>query len=474
MLMRKHYRINNILMANYLPFDLNQYTNYTDYEKDYFTKLYEQLIQKKTIFEDIQRLQDNQVINYSDLPSPTQEEAKSILSKVAICHLNGGLGTSMGLHIPKAVIPVRNNQSFLDISLTQLQVIQEQYNVTIPLLLLTSPHTEKETQAILNHYKLKQIRLFSQNSFPRLQSNTFLPLQATEIFPKQQLLYPPGHGSLYMYLYYSGELDALLEQGKEYLFISNIDNLAAPLDLSILSYIVENKVPFLMEATRKTKNDLKGGSLASTKDGRPILIETGQIPKHRQEEFKNIQVFKHFNTNNIWLHLPSLKERFLANQINLPLITNTKTIAQQSIIQLETAIGSAVTCFDNSVILDVPRTRFLPVKNTSDLLLIQSNLFTLEQGLLKINPERMFPDLPLVHLGKHFHSFDDYQRRIPIIPNLLSLLSLTMIGDISFQGEACLQGNVIILPQQGKHMMIPHQATFNNQVVTGECIITDL
>ena len=39
--------------------------------------------------------------------------------------------------------------------------------------------------------------------------------------------YPPGHGDVYRALVKSGVLPALMRQGKEYLFISNVDNLGA-------------------------------------------------------------------------------------------------------------------------------------------------------------------------------------------------------------------------------------------------------
>ena len=49
--------------------------------------------------------------------------------------------------------------------------------------------------------------------------------------------------------------------------------------------------------------------------------------------------------------------------------------------------------------INVPRSRFLPVKKTSDLLVVMSNLFTLKSGTLIMNPERTFPSMPLVKLG---------------------------------------------------------------------------
>jgi UTP--glucose-1-phosphate uridylyltransferase len=50
----------------------------------------------------------------------------------------------------------------------------------------------------------------------------------------------------------------------------------------------------------------------------------------------------------------------------------------------------------------VPRRRFLPVKTTSDLLVIMSNLYSLHKGNLAMNPKRSFPSVPLVKLGTSF------------------------------------------------------------------------
>ena len=44
--------------------------------------------------------------------------------------------------------------------------------------------------------------------------------------------YPPGHGDVYSSLKRSGLLADFTEEGKEVIFISNIDNLGATVDLS--------------------------------------------------------------------------------------------------------------------------------------------------------------------------------------------------------------------------------------------------
>ena len=54
--------------------------------------------------------------------------------------------------------------------------------------------------------------------------------------------------------------------------------------------------------------------------------------------------------------------------------------------------------------VNVPRRRFLPVKKTSDLLLVMSNLYEIQaDGTLRMNLARSYPSVPLVKLGDlHF------------------------------------------------------------------------
>ena len=53
--------------------------------------------------------------------------------------------------------------------------------------------------------------------------------------------------------------------------------------------------------------------------------------------------------------------------------------------------------------INVPRSRFLPVKKTSDLLMIMSNLYNMRNGNMAMSPLRLFPTTPLVKLGdQHF------------------------------------------------------------------------
>lgn len=79
-----------------------------------------------------------------------------------------------------------------------------------------------------------------------------------------------------------------------------------------------------------------------------------------------------------------------------------------NVIQLETAVGAAIKSFENSLGINVPRSRFLPVKTTSDLLLVMSNLYSLNAGSLTMSEKREFPTVPLVKLGSSFTKVNTY------------------------------------------------------------------
>ena len=81
----------------------------------------------------------------------------------------------------------------------------------------------------------------------------------------------------------------------------------------------------------------------------------------------------------------------------------TVFIIGTNVIQLETASGAAIKNFQNAIGINVPRSRFLPVKKTSDLMLVMSNLYELKSGSLLMSEKRQFKTTPLIKLGdEHF------------------------------------------------------------------------
>ena len=65
-----------------------------------------------------------QIKSYQDLPKQESKDTiGDMLNKLVVLKLNGGLGTSMGCKGPKSVISVRNQLTFLDLTVQQIEVI---------------------------------------------------------------------------------------------------------------------------------------------------------------------------------------------------------------------------------------------------------------------------------------------------------------------------------------------------------------
>ncbi len=448
--------------------------NYSPDKIEQFETLFKLFESKKKgpDWEHISTPQEGSIIPYSALKKPRKEDQQQLLSKLAVCRLNGGLGTSMGCVGPKSAIEVKNGKSFLDIIVDQIQNINQKYNCNLPLILMNSFSTDVDTKKIIKKYNESvNIQTFQQNQFPRLRKDSMLPMSPVTF--GDGATYPPGHGDFYQSIYQSGILDKLIEQGKEYLFVANADNLGASVDLDILNLLHSSRTPFIMEATDRTRADVKGGTLVKTPEQPLGLLEIAQVPEQNLEEFKSVKKFKIFNTNNIWINLKALKEKIQSRALSLNIIVNQKIVERIPIIQLETAIGSAINSFEGSLSVNVSRDRFLPVKKTDDLLLVQSNLFVIKEGVLIRNPDRQFSGLPLIRLGEKFKTVEEYEKRFQTIPDILELDLLTVVGDVYFGKRNTLRGNVILVCERGE-LHMPDNSVVENKVLTGALKVGEL
>nr|KJB22471.1 hypothetical protein B456_004G048300 [Gossypium raimondii] len=352
----------------------------------------------------IQTPTDEVVVPYDTLAplSDDPAETKKLLDKLVVLKLNGGLGTTMGCTGPKSVIEVRNGFTFLDLIVQQIENLNKKYGCNVPLVLMNSFNTHDDTLKIVDKYANSniQIHTFNQSQYPRLVAEDFTPFPCKGQ-PGKDGWYPPGHGDVFPALMNSGKLSTFLSQDKEYAFIANSDNLGAIVDLKILNHLVKNKNEYCMEVTPKTLADVKGGTLISY-EGKVQLLEIAQVPDAHVNEFKSIEKFKIFNTNNLWLNLNAVKRLVEADALKMEIIPNPKEVEGTKVLQLETAAGAAIRFFDHAIGINVPRSRFLPVKATSDLLLVQSDLYTLVDGFVSRNSARENPENPSIELGPEF------------------------------------------------------------------------
>ncbi|KAL9427957.1 hypothetical protein AB3S75_030024 [Citrus x aurantiifolia] len=417
----------------------------------------------------IQTPTDEIVVPY-DILAPVPEdpaETKKLLDKLVVLKLNGGLGTTMGCTGPKSVIEVRNGLTFLDLIVIQIENLNAKYGCNVPLLLMNSFNTHDDTSKIIEKYSKSNVEIhtFNQSQYPRLCADDFVPLPCKGKTDKDGW-YPPGHGDVFPSLMNSGKLDALISQGKEYVFAANSDNLGAIVDLKILNHLIQNKNEYCMEVTPKTLADVKGGTLISY-EGKVQLLEIAQVPDEHVNEFKSIEKFKIFNTNNLWVNLKAIKRLVEADALKMEIIPNPKEVDGIKVLQLETAAGAAIRFFDHAIGCNVHRSRFLPVKATSDLLLVQSDLYTLADGFVTRNEARKNPANPTIELGPEFKKVGNFLSRFKSIPSIIELDSLKVTGDVWFGANITLKGKVTIAAKSGEKLEIPDGAVLENKEING-------
>lgn len=387
-----------------------------------------------------------------ELPGRDWDET---LSRTVVIKLNGGLGTSMGLEIPKGLLEVRQGLSFLDLTRMQIEVLRQSSGSNLPLLLMNSFHTRGPSLQRLGPFDNGGLPLdFLQSKVPKVRQDNLEPV-ALAAHPELEWC-PPGHGEIYAALRGNGGLELLLTAGYRYAFVSNVDNLGATLDPALLHWFSQSGLDFAMEVTARTEQDKKGGHLARLKRGPLVLRERSQCAQADLPQFEDIQRHRFFNTNNLWLRLEALRDQPLPR---LPLIVNRKTVdptdpSSTPVFQLESAMGAAISAFQKTQAIEVPRRRFLPVKTLGDLLLLRSDLYRLnDSGQLQVESPN---PLPSVRLDSRFYAtYEDFSKRFRAVPSLLECTSLTVEGDFQFGAGVRLKGAVELRNTAAEPVSLP-------------------
>ncbi|MBB2954806.1 UTP--glucose-1-phosphate uridylyltransferase [Bifidobacterium commune] len=417
--------------------------------------------------DDVEPLQD--VPSFHDVyKTIDHDQAVHAFAKTAFLKLNGGLGTSMGLDTAKSLLPVRRHKArrmrFIDIIIGQVMTARERLNVPLPLTLMNSFRTSQDTMKVIKHtknFRQDDIPLeIVQHQEPKIDLSTGKPVE----FPSDPTLEwcPPGHGDLFSTIWESGLLDALQDNGFEYLFISNSDNLGARPSRTLAQYFEDTGAPFMVEVANRTEADRKGGHFVrDKKTGRLVLREMTQVHENDQDAAQDISRHPYFNTNSIWVRVDALKDMLARYDgvLPLPVIQNYKTVDptdpdSTKVIQLETAMGAAIGHFDGAICVQVDRMRFLPVKTTDDLFIMRSDRFHLTDSYEMEDGNYLFPDVRLD--PRYYHNMEDFNERFPYsIPSLAAANSVTIRGDWTFGHNVVFYGDAV-LEDEGKPSYVPN------------------
>ena len=277
--------------------------------------------------------------------------------KAAVVVLNGGMATRFG-GVVKGVVEVFDGKSFIGIK------AEDARRAGVPFVLMNSFATEASTAEHLEQHARFGLAQEDVLSFAQSISIRLTPDGSLFIGDDGRPSYhSPGHGDFFGCIRGSGVLRELLGRGVEYLLFSNVDNLGATVDPTILGHHILSQKAMTVEVTEKRRTASgawdKGGAPAKV-DGLPQLVEGFRFPPEFAQES-----LPDFSTNNMVFTAKAIDR-------DLPLERHVvkKEVDGRPALQLE-SIACEASAILSLLVLRVPREgargRFFPVKEPIDL-----------------------------------------------------------------------------------------------------------
>ncbi|MEW6558139.1 MAG: UTP--glucose-1-phosphate uridylyltransferase, partial [Elusimicrobiota bacterium] len=274
--------------------------------------------------------------------------------ELGVVIVNGGMATRFG-GVVKGIVEVYDGKTFLQIKLEQLKKVNHKYGVAIPIYIMNSFATETVTIEYLkknNYFGLKDsIKCFNQFIAKRLNpdGSYFISEKETEMY------YGPGHGDFVFAFSQSGHLSNFIKTGGKYLWYSNVDNLGASVEETILGYHIDKETEMTVELAQKYHGD-KGGAPAVV-DGHLEIVEQFKFPPDFNQDSISV-----FNTATYIFKASALNQKF-----ELPFYYVEKKIGEKKVVQFERLAGDLSLFLKTEYIIVNREERFFPIKTPQDL-----------------------------------------------------------------------------------------------------------
>jgi UTP--glucose-1-phosphate uridylyltransferase len=289
---------------------------------------------------------------------------------VAVVILNGGMATRFGGSL-KCTLAAVGTRSLLECKLFDVQRAAHLVGAEIATVLMNSFYSDAPVGAFLARRGLRRPLSFVQSISLRLNEDGSVFRDAVG----NASLYTPGHGDFFDSFRSSGTLERLRQRGVAHVIVSSVDNVGARVDPRIIGAHVASGRPVTTEIVRRRLND-RGGAPARVQ-GRPQLVEGFRFP-HRFEE-----TLTAFATNTFVFDLDSIDRSYPLKWFYVE-----KDVVGRRVVQLERLLNE-ITAFQPTTFLEVPRTRFLPVKTPADLASLRVSLSSRGMSLSSAERSRL-------------------------------------------------------------------------------------
>jgi UTP--glucose-1-phosphate uridylyltransferase len=298
------------------------------------------------------------------LPPPDSEARRALADRgrdavargqVGLVLLAGGMATRFG-GVVKAACNVLYGRTFLDLRIADARRAARDAGACVPVYIMASFATCDALRP-----------LGGGASTPTVPVTTFTQFVSLRVTPHGELfrdpdgrlsLYATGHGDLPGALAASGLLQTFCAQGGRYLFVSNVDNVAATLDPAVLGAHLASGKSVTVEVVSKQAGDT-GGTPARL-NGSLQIVEAFRFPSSF-----DAAAIPAFSTNTFICDVEVFQKAPVLTWFAVP-----KTLDGRPAIQFERLFGE-ITAFVPSHFLHVDRDgpdgRFQPVKTPEEL-----------------------------------------------------------------------------------------------------------
>lgn len=308
-------------------------------------------------------------------------EAALARGQVGFILVAGGQGSRLGFEHPKGMFPIGpvSHRSLFQILLEHARARALRAGVSLPILIMTSPQTDRETRAFLSAhnwfgYPQEDIRIFCQGVIPAVdrQTHQILLAEKDELFVN-----PDGHGGCLAALARSGLLEELRQRGIEQLFYGQVDNpLLQVCQPGLLGHHLLSGSEVTTQVVRKLDPGQKVGNVVRWQ-GRTRIIEYSDIPSSLAAQ-RNADGNLRFWAGSIAVHVfdRAFLERCAAHAETLPFHRALKKVpcldeqgrklqpAEPNAIKFERFIFDLLPHAREAIVVEVdPAQGFAAVKN---------------------------------------------------------------------------------------------------------------